>query len=61
MSGHVPELLGTWGLSTISLGKSVIQERQSIREEFVWVGTTVRKGKKEILELVRPWRENSRE
>jgi hypothetical protein len=31
VSGHIPKLLGTWGLSTIILGKSVIQERQSKR------------------------------
>jgi hypothetical protein len=29
MSGHIPNLLGTWGLSAISLGKSVSQERQA--------------------------------
>jgi hypothetical protein len=43
VSGHVPNLLGTWGLSTIILGKSVSQERQATREDFVWVGTIVRK------------------
>jgi hypothetical protein len=58
VSGHIPELLGIWGLSTIILGKSVSQERQATREEFVWVGTAVGEGKKESLELVRPWREN---
>jgi hypothetical protein len=34
VSGHIPELLGTWGLSTISLGKSVSQERKATREEI---------------------------
>jgi hypothetical protein len=42
VSGHIPELLGTWGLSTIILGKSVSQERQAKGRKFVWVGTTVR-------------------
>jgi hypothetical protein len=41
VSGHIPELLGTWGLSTIILGKSVSQERQAKGRKFVWVGTTV--------------------
>jgi hypothetical protein len=41
VSGHIPELLGTWGLSTIGLGKSVNQERQAKGRKFVWVGTTV--------------------
>jgi hypothetical protein len=34
VSGHLPKLLGTWGLSTISLGKSVIQERQEKERKF---------------------------
>jgi hypothetical protein len=34
VSGHIPELLGTWGLSTTNLGKSVSQERQATREEI---------------------------
>jgi hypothetical protein len=38
VSGHIPKLLGTWGLSTISLGKSVSQERKSKERKFVWVG-----------------------
>jgi hypothetical protein len=41
VSGHIPNLLGTWGLSTIILGKSVSQERQAKESKFVWVGTTV--------------------
>jgi hypothetical protein len=41
VSGHVPELFSTWGLSKIILGKSVIQERQATREEFIWVRTIV--------------------
>jgi hypothetical protein len=41
VSGHIPNLLGTWGLSTISLGKSVSQERQAKERKFVWVGTTI--------------------
>jgi hypothetical protein len=41
VSGHIPKLLGTWGLSTISLGKSVSQERQAKERKFVWVGTVV--------------------
>jgi hypothetical protein len=28
VSGHIPNLLGTWGLSTIILGKSVSQEKK---------------------------------
>jgi hypothetical protein len=28
VSGHIPNILGTWGSSTISLGKSVSQERK---------------------------------
>jgi hypothetical protein len=58
VSGHVLELLGTWGLSIISLGKSVSQERQATREKFVWVGITIEEGKKESLDLVQPWRAN---
>jgi hypothetical protein len=38
VSGHIPELLDTWGLSTISLGKSVSQERKAKERKFVWVG-----------------------
>jgi hypothetical protein len=38
VSGHIPKLLGTWGFSAISLGKSVNQERQSKEKKFVWVG-----------------------
>jgi hypothetical protein len=34
VSGHIQELLGTWGLSTIILGKSVSQERQATREKI---------------------------
>jgi hypothetical protein len=41
VSDHIQNLLGTWGLSTINLGKSVIQERQAKERKFVWVGTTV--------------------
>jgi hypothetical protein len=41
VSGHIPKLLGTWGLSTIILGKSVSQERQAKERKFVWVGTTI--------------------
>jgi hypothetical protein len=41
VSGHIPKLLGTWGLSKIILGKSVSQERQSKEGKFIWVGTTV--------------------
>ena len=37
VSGHIPKLLGTWGLSTISLGKSVSQERKEKERNFVWV------------------------
>jgi hypothetical protein len=40
VSGHIPKLLGTWGLSTIILGKSVSQEIQAKGRKFVWVGTT---------------------
>jgi hypothetical protein len=45
VSGHIPKLLGTWGLSTIILGKSVSQERKEKERNFVWVErevTTVR-------------------
>jgi hypothetical protein len=38
VSGHIQNLLGTSGLSTISLGKSVSQERQAKGMKFVWVG-----------------------
>jgi hypothetical protein len=38
VSGHIPELLGTWGLSTINLGKSVSQERQAQGRKYVWLG-----------------------
>jgi len=41
VSGHIQKLLGTWGLSTISLGKSVSQERKAKGRKFVWVGTTI--------------------
>jgi hypothetical protein len=41
VSGHIRELLGTWGLSTISLGKSVSQESQAKGRIFVWFGTTI--------------------
>jgi hypothetical protein len=41
VSGHIPKLMGTWGLSTIILGKSVRQEKQAKERKFVWVGTTV--------------------
>jgi hypothetical protein len=69
VSGHILELLGTWGLSTINLGKSVSQERQATREEirmgwdkkFVAVKFCAweeGKRKKESLELVQPWRVN---
>jgi hypothetical protein len=34
VSGHILELLGTWGLSTINLWKSVSQERQATKEEI---------------------------
>jgi ABC-type uncharacterized transport system permease subunit len=34
VSGHIVELLATWGLSTIILGKSVSQERKATREEM---------------------------
>jgi hypothetical protein len=34
VSGHIPKLLGTQGLSTINLGKSVSQEMQAKREEI---------------------------
>jgi hypothetical protein len=34
---HIPNLLGTWGLSTICMGKSVSQERQAKERKFVWV------------------------
>jgi len=58
VSGHVLELFDTWELSTMSLRKSVSQERQATRKEFLWVGTTFGEGKKDILELVQPWRDN---
>jgi hypothetical protein len=45
VSGHIPELSGTWGLSTIILGKSVREERQAKREEIHMVSTTVRRRK----------------
>jgi hypothetical protein len=32
---HIPKLLGTWGLSTISMGKSASQERQAKERKFV--------------------------
>jgi hypothetical protein len=38
VSGHIPELLGTWGLSTISLGKSVSQERKAKRGNLYGLG-----------------------
>jgi len=41
VSGHVLELLGTWGLSTISLEKSVSQERKAKERKSVCVRTTV--------------------
>jgi hypothetical protein len=41
VSGHIPKLLGTWGLSTIILGKSVSQERKAKERNFVWVETEV--------------------
>jgi hypothetical protein len=41
VSIHIPKLLGTWGLSTINLGKCVSQARQAKEKKFVWVGTTV--------------------
>jgi hypothetical protein len=44
VSGHIPELLGTWGLSTIILGKSVSQERQAKGKKFVWIGQQFREG-----------------
>jgi hypothetical protein len=41
VSGHIPELLDTWGLSTISLGKSVSQERKDKGRKSIRVGKTV--------------------
>jgi hypothetical protein len=41
VSGHIPKLLGTWGLSTVNLGKSVSQERKTKERKFVWVETTI--------------------
>jgi hypothetical protein len=70
VSGHIPKLLGTWGLSTINLGKSVSQASKPKEEicmgrdnnfytlSFVHEEQVERK--KESLELVQPWRENSR-
>jgi hypothetical protein len=63
--------LGTWELGKFILGKSVSQERQSTREEIhmgwdrkflavKFVHGKRKERKKEILELVRMWRENSR-
>jgi hypothetical protein len=59
------------GVEYIHLGEECESRKASQREEIVWVGTTVlvsqvlcmRKQverKKESLELVHPWRENSR-
>jgi hypothetical protein len=70
VSGHIPELLGTWGLIKIILGKSVSQERQATREKIhmgwdkiffllvKFVHGKKGESKKESLELVQPWREN---
>jgi hypothetical protein len=69
VSGNIPNLLGTWGSSTIILGKSVNRERKSKERKFVWVGTTVLhidffgnedqvERRKESLDLVHPWRVN---
>jgi hypothetical protein len=38
VSGHIPNLLGTWGLSTIILGKSVSQERKPKRGNLYGLG-----------------------
>jgi hypothetical protein len=38
VSGHIPKLLGTWGLSTIILGKSVSQERQAKERKLYGLG-----------------------
>jgi hypothetical protein len=59
------------GLSTISLGKCVNQASKPKERKFVWVGDNIFthgvfvheqqiESKKESLELVQPWRENSR-
>jgi hypothetical protein len=40
VSGHIPKLLGTWGLNTIILGKSVSQEWKGKERNFVWVETS---------------------
>jgi hypothetical protein len=40
VSSHIPNLLDTWGLSKIILGKSLSQERQDKERKFVWVGRT---------------------
>jgi hypothetical protein len=71
VSGHIPKLLGTWGLSTINLGKCPSQASRPKESKFVWVGTIVFgksmflhgdkvEQKYESLEPVQPWRVNSR-
>jgi hypothetical protein len=65
VSGHIPKLLGTWGLSINRLGKCVSQESNPKGRKFVWVGTTIFgqsslvheekvEDKKESLGLVQP-------
>jgi hypothetical protein len=41
VSGHILELLGTWDLNTIRLGKSVSQERKVKGRKFEWEGTKI--------------------
>jgi hypothetical protein len=71
VSGHIPKLLGTWGLSTIILGKSVSQERKPKRGNSYGLGQQFlgesslcmrdkERAKKHSLKLMQPWRENSR-
>ena len=38
VSGHIPYLLGTWGMSTINLGKSVSQESKPKERNLYGLG-----------------------